>query len=70
MEKNLAIQLLGGTVSAAAHAIGVTPSAVTQWPDSLPQRIADRVQAALWRMQSSKDVKGTTPNAPQAQEQS
>lgn len=51
MIKSQAIELLGGTATAAAQAIGVTASAVTQWPEVLPPRIADRVQAALWRMQ-------------------
>ena len=51
MEKQKAIELLGGTVAAAADAIGVTYQAVDKWPDELPPRIADRVQAALWRMQ-------------------
>ena len=50
MRKSEAIELLGGTVPAAAEAIGVTYQAVDKWPDPLPQRIADRVQAALWRM--------------------
>ena len=49
MRKDHAIEMLGGTVTSAACAVGVTASAVTQWPDELPQRIADRVQAALWR---------------------
>ena len=49
MLKSHAIELLGGTVTSAAEAIGVTSSAVTQWPDELPQRIADRVLAALAR---------------------
>lgn len=50
MRKSEAIQLLGGSISSAATAIGVTYQAVDKWPDELPQRIADRVQAALWRM--------------------
>lgn len=49
MLKQKAIELLGGTVTAAAKAVGVTTSAVTQWPEELPPRIADRVQAALAR---------------------
>ncbi len=49
MLKQTAIDLLGGTVTAAADAIGITGSAVTQWPDELPPRIADRVMAALYR---------------------
>lgn len=51
MEKQKAIELLGGSVAAAADAVGVTYQAVDKWPDQLPPRIADRVQAALWRIQ-------------------
>ena len=47
MLKTQAIDLLGGTVTAAAHAIGISYSAVSQWPDELPPRIADRVYA-VW----------------------
>lgn len=50
MDKNEAIRLLGGSPSTAAQAVGVTVQAVQQWPEQLPARIADRVQAALWRM--------------------
>jgi hypothetical protein len=50
MRKTEAIRLLGGSVQAAADAVGVTYQAVDKWPDELPARIADRVQAALWRM--------------------
>lgn len=49
MRKSEALELLGGSIPAAADAIGVTYQAVDKWPDELPQRIADRVQAALWR---------------------
>jgi len=49
MDKTKAIQLLGGSVSTAARAIGVSYQAVKRWPQQLPPRIADRVQAALWR---------------------
>lgn len=49
MLKTEAIELLGGSIAAAAEAIGVTYQAVDKWPDELPPRIADRVQAALWR---------------------
>ena len=60
MRKNKAIKLLGGSVASAAQAIGVTYQAVDKWPDVLPQRIADRVQAALWRMANG------VPHPPQA----
>lgn len=49
MLKQKAISLLGGSVSAAAEAIGITYQAVDKWPEVLPQRIVDRVQAALAR---------------------
>jgi DNA-binding transcriptional regulator YdaS (Cro superfamily) len=49
MHKTEAIRLLGGTNAAAAEAIGITPSAVSQWPDVLPASIQDRVVAALAR---------------------
>lgn len=51
MKKAEAIALLGNTHSSAARAIGITTSAVSQWPDDLPPSISDRVQAALWRME-------------------
>jgi hypothetical protein len=54
MEKLKAIELLGGTPSAAARAIGITPQAVNGWPDVLTPRIADRVVAALARLKPSK----------------
>ena len=49
MFKTKAIELLGGSITAAAEAIGISYQAVNQWPDVLPDRIADRVQAALAR---------------------
>ena len=49
MNKHEAIDQLGGSVSAAARAIGCSYQAIDKWPEQLPPRIADRVQAALWR---------------------
>lgn len=49
MQKTRAIELLGGKASLAAAACGVTPSAVSQWPDELTKDIEDRVLAALAR---------------------
>jgi transposase-like protein len=69
MNKARAIELLGGTVTAAAQEIGVTPSAVTQWPDELPPRLVDRVQAALWRMQHKGVNDPSTPAQPTAQQE-
>lgn len=54
MTKDQAIKLLGGTPSKAADAIGVTVSAVSQWPEELTPAIRDRVQAALWRVSQGK----------------
>lgn len=62
MDKQEAIRLLGGTIGAAAAEVGVTPQAVSGWPDPLPQRIADRVQAALWRM--SQRTAAASPGTP------
>ena len=49
MQKTEAIKILGGSIADVAEAIGITPQAVSQWPDELPARIADRVQAAIAR---------------------
>lgn len=49
MNKALAIQMFG-TVRALAAALGVTTSAIYQWPDVLPQRTADEVRGAALRL--------------------
>lgn len=49
MEKQKALEMLGGTVAAAASAIGITYQAVADWPDVLSDRITDRVYAAIGR---------------------
>ncbi len=49
MLKSKAIELLGGTVTLAAKAIGISYQAIDKWPDELSDRIADRVLAALAR---------------------
>jgi hypothetical protein len=61
MNKSQALDLLGGSVTAAASAIGITPQAVTQWPEELPPRIADRVYAALARKQAPDTAKRRKP---------
>lgn len=61
MKKTDAITLLGGTVRAAADAIGVTYQAVDKWPDELPQRIEDRVLAVLARRHLPADVLTPAP---------
>ena len=52
MLKTDALEKLGGSVTTAAHLVGVTPSAVSQWPDVLPQPLIDRVVSALWRVEN------------------
>jgi hypothetical protein len=54
MKKTYAIQILGGSNGAAAHAVGVTVQAISAWPDDLPATIADRVEAAYHRLQGRK----------------
>jgi hypothetical protein len=56
MLKSQAIELLGGTLSTAAMAIGITPQAVADWPDELPKRIEDRVLAALYRREHGDEL--------------
>lgn len=50
MKKQEAIELLGGNVTAAAKAVGVTYQAVDKWPEILSDRIRDRVEAAAMRL--------------------
>lgn len=47
--KALAIDMLGGSPTAAARQLGVSPQAVSQWPAVLTPRIEDRVLGALLR---------------------
>lgn len=61
MKKQKAIELLGGSASAAAAACGVTPSAVSQWPEDLPPNIENRVIAALARKHLSPELLGALP---------
>ena len=58
MNKTKAIFLLGGSLRSAAEAVGVSVSAVGQWPDELPDRIADRVLAALARKHLPPELLG------------
>ena len=59
MQKTKAIELLGGTISAAAEAIGVSYQAIDKWPEELPDRIADRVVAAIARKHLPAELIGT-----------
>jgi hypothetical protein len=49
MLKTTAIDLLGGKVSTAAKALGVTHSAISQWPEVLTTPMEGRVLVALTR---------------------
>jgi hypothetical protein len=62
MRKSKAIELLGGTVASAAQAIGISYQAVEKWPDPLPDRIADRVQAAIARRMLPPQALGLPKN--------
>lgn len=55
LTKEHAIEMLGGSVSSAAKAIGIEYQAVRKWPDVLPDRIADRVVAAIARRKYPND---------------
>ena len=63
MKKQDAIRLLGGTAASAARLIGISPSAVSLWPDELSDAIADRVQAAIARQHLPPEVLGLEPCA-------
>lgn len=64
MEKIKAIELLGGTVAKAADAIGINSQAISQWPDTLPPRLADRVIAACVRSGIAVPRELAKPNKP------
>lgn len=63
MLKSKAIELLGGTVTAAADAIGITYQGVEKWPNELPDRIADRVVAAIARKHLPAELIGGDADA-------
>jgi len=59
MTKDEAINLLGGSVAKAAEAIGINSQAISQWPQELPARLADRVQAEGLRRTSPGEHHGS-----------
>ena len=61
MLKTQAIELLGGSITAAAKAIGISYHAVHQWPDDLPPRIADRVYA-VWGKKNMPELAQSLSN--------
>ncbi len=58
MKKAHAIKSLGGTQAEAARRLGITASAISQWPDELEGSIEDRVLAELARMHLPADMIG------------
>lgn len=55
MDKQKAINLLGGTPAKAAKAMGYKSiQAVYMWPEVLPTSIADKVNGAVQRMKSQR----------------
>ena len=64
MLKTRAIELLGGSVSAASKAIGITYQAVDKWPETLTPALRDRVQAALYRQHCDSAAANTQPATP------
>lgn len=68
MLKTQAIELLGGSIAAAAKAVGVSYQAVKQWPDDLPPRIADRVYAVWGRKTMPEMAQARTNTAQPATE--
>jgi hypothetical protein len=61
MKKSDATALLGNTATSAAEAIGITYQAYSQWPEDLPHRLQDRVQAAIARKLLPPEVLGAQP---------
>ena len=57
MLKTEAIELLGASVTSAAKRVGVTTSAVCQWPEVLTKTLEDRVIAAYFRREFPKHAK-------------
>ena len=54
MNKQKAIELLGGTPKKAAEAMGYTSiQAIYMWPETLPKSIEDRVLGILSRIHSA-----------------
>ena len=50
MRKSEAISLFGRTQNDLARALGITKSAVSQWPEELDQEKTDRVLGAALRL--------------------
>jgi hypothetical protein len=66
MRKDFALSVLGPKPKDLARAIGVSRSAVQQWPDVLPRRIEDRVLAALARKHLPPELIGPSSDVEQS----
>ncbi len=66
MRKSTAFVLLGPAVKDVAEAVGCSGSAVRQWPETLPRRIADRVLAAWARKHMPDELREQLERAEQA----
>jgi hypothetical protein len=49
MKKATALTLLGGNTNRVGRKVGCTGAAIRKWPDDLPDRLVDRVVAAIVR---------------------
>lgn len=67
MQKETVLRLLGGPAE-TARAIGIDVSAVSQWPDRLTPRIADRAIAALVRAGRHEEAHALATGRDEAEE--
>lgn len=60
MNKATALSMLGGSVADAARSLGITPSAVSQWPDDgdIPESAENRVLAWVARKHLPAELLG------------
>lgn len=63
MNKPDALKLFGGTPAKTARALGLTPQAVSLWPDVLPDATRDRVLGACTRLRIKIPKELMTPEA-------
>lgn len=59
MDKKTALSYFDDSVTRAAAALGITHSAISQWPNDgpIPDSARNRVEAWLWRRSQSKQRK-------------
>ena len=57
IQKTDAIAVLGGSKRDAASALGVSYQAIDKWPETLSNKVADRVLAA-WARRNVKNLPG------------